>query len=119
MSSNPGVAGMSSIMSGSLRAVIHVINGAAARHRRLEGGDVAARLVGGALSRGILDGNAKVMKAVAATVDQLLVDRRMLILRLNQLDAHVAGERHRNADAGTTYAICTMPVGCPKPKVFI
>ena len=48
----------------------------------------------------VLERDPDVVKAVAALVDDLLVDRRLVVFRLDELDHHVPRETHRDAHVG-------------------
>ena len=71
-----------------------------------ECGDAAAGFVRGALRGGIFDRNAEMMKAVTAG--------HMSIELIQPEDQHPSVYKEL-----IDRAICTMPGGCPKPKVFI
>src|SRR6188768_4012306 len=94
------------------RVVTHVVDRAAARHGCRKCHVVAAAEIRLALRLHIVNCNTHVMKTIAALADGLLVDRRLLVLWLDELDHHVSGEAHGNRHirlGGTTAVALFRP----------
>jgi thiamine pyrophosphate-dependent acetolactate synthase large subunit-like protein len=73
---------------------IHIRHAAAARHRADEGQLVSRRLIARHVAVKLIGGHSPVMKAVAALVNPLAINRGRIVVRLDELNVHVARETH-------------------------
>src|SRR5579863_5545327 len=93
--------------AGEMRGGVHISDAAAAGDAREEGEFVAFRLILREVAIEVRRSDAPVVKAVAALVDGLAIDGRRVVVLLDKLDHHVAGEAHgeRSVDVGGTATI--------------
>ena len=67
-------------------------------HRGVKRERITARLIRRDFGVHILHSNADVVKAVSPAINDFLVDRRMIILGLDQLDTHMPSKAHGDPD---------------------